>query len=459
MLKPQTKTQLREMIKRKLGAPMVKVELCDDQINDHIDYSISEYIKWATSNATEIAYFTIPLRSGRRYYDLPKDVIDIISYSEEGIGEGGINTLFTMKNYLYNKGMFDPLTAYPQSLLGYYMVNDFLETLEKFQPDQYSWKYHRMTNQLEITPTPKYGKKSVTIRRPNENNIVTEYVLDSPGYVLIKANVIQGATLPNVIRGWDNVIKEIKSGSETRIIKQEEADNTFFALTNNAINQELTIYKNGVEYTNWNWADDNGKMIQWTLPDEILLNDELLLKYNTIIISSDNNNSSMIKEPITITQTVNITPIELATKNILLSEKTVNKNDVEITFNNTKYLYGIDFIIESDDQTINFSNKSLDGLLINGDVISIKFDGLNSTIKEFPEELYGRPWIIDRVTALSKITLGMIRRKFAQFSSIGNSGISLDGDALVSEGKEEYDKLTNDLYINETYEGGYICMG
>jgi len=50
------------------------------------------------------------------------------------------------------------------------------------------------------------------------------------------------------------------------------------------------------------------------------------------------------------------------------------------------------------------------------------------------------------------MTLGLIRRKFANVSSMGNANISLDGDSLVSEGKDEKDALEERLK-NETYEG------
>ena len=461
MLKPQTKTQLREMIKRKLGAPMIKIELCDDQINDHIDYSVSDYIDWAVSAGTDIVYFTLPLEAGRRYYDLPKGVLDILEYSEQGVGQGGINTLFTMENYLYNNGMFDPLTAYPQSVLGYHMVHDFLETIERYRPDQYNWRYHKIGNQLEITPTPKYGENQITIKRVDPNtNMVKDYILDSPGYVLVKANVIQGSTLPNIIRGWEDVVKEIKSGSETRVVNAAEADNNFFALTQNAIKQELTIYKNGVEYDKWRWYDDNGKMIEWTAPDEILENDSLLLKYITITIEENVDNDLAMEETFEYkTDNITITAIELASKLLVLSEKAINIHDIEITLNGNKYLYGIDFNIEPDDQTINFAGSTLDGLLVDGDILSVKFAGINTTIEEFKEDLYGNGWVIDSATALSKLSLGMIRRKFSQFASIGNAGISLDGDSLVSEAVSELEILKEELRNDEPWEGMYITMG
>ena len=43
--------------------------------------------------------------------------------------------------------------------------------------------------------------------------------------------------------------------------------------------------------------------------------------------------------------------------------------------------------------------------------------------------------------------------KFSNFASLGNIGISLDGDSMISEGKEEKEKLEEDLRLEETWEG------
>lgn len=66
----------------------------------------------------------------------------------------------------------------------------------------------------------------------------------------------------------------------------------------------------------------------------------------------------------------------------------------------------------------------------------------------------------DYSLACAKETLGMIRRKFSNFSSIGNEGISLDGDSLIGEAKEEKDKLEERLRQDEeSGEGFGIVIG
>lgn len=74
------------------------------------------------------------------------------------------------------------------------------------------------------------------------------------------------------------------------------------------------------------------------------------------------------------------------------------------------------------------------------------------------EFLYEDPWFFDYSIALVKIILGNIRRKFTNFSSLGNAAISLDGDSMSQEGLEEKQTLEEKLKI-ENYEGLDISYG
>ena len=75
------------------------------------------------------------------------------------------------------------------------------------------------------------------------------------------------------------------------------------------------------------------------------------------------------------------------------------------------------------------------------------------------ENFYVSDWIFDYALAECKIILGRIRSKFAGFGSIGNVGIDLDGDALLSEGAAEKERLEETLRLEEQYEGYPIFWG
>ena len=284
-----TKNQLAEKIRRRLGYPMIKVELDDTQIFDAIDYARSKFIKWGVGNATQEVYFTKALVASQYMYDLPGGVTEVLSYSSVGSSEGGINTLFTVDNFLYNHGMFDLLiNAYGSndySIVSYHIARDFLETVKRYTPDRYNFKYHKYTNQLEIQPPPPSGGSLTYIPRyATEDGIEVsgeEVTIDSPGWILVRCYMLQGST----------------------------------------------------------------SSPSWTA---------------------------------------------------------------------------------------------------------------NDTYEDFYESAQ---WIEDYATAYCKKILGMIRRKFASFGSLGNQGIALDGGELISEADAEMEKLKEDLRLEENFEGYGISIG
>lgn len=77
---------------------------------------------------------------------------------------------------------------------------------------------------------------------------------------------------------------------------------------------------------------------------------------------------------------------------------------------------------------------------------------------ENDKKTYGNLWVYEYSLALTKIRLGMIRRKFENFSSIGNTGIGLDGSALIQEGNEEKRELEEKLRLEETYTGYGVIL-
>lgn len=192
-----TKQKLAQKIKRRLGHPMIKVELDNSQLNDAIDYARDKFVKWAVGQATQEVFFTMALSAGQTVYDLPVGVTTVIGYDDQaGSSSGGINTLFTVDNFLYNQGMYDMLfstagTGY--TMVSYHIARDFLDTMRRYTPSKYTYRYHRYQNQIEVQPAPPAGN-SLTI---TQNGI--EYTIDSPGFVLVRAFMMEGSTN---VDGW-----------------------------------------------------------------------------------------------------------------------------------------------------------------------------------------------------------------------------------------------------------------
>jgi len=276
----KSKSDLADLIKRRLGAPVIKVELTTQQIFDCIDYAKDKWIKWGVGNAMVETYFTVMLNAGQNFYDLPIGVVEIVQYEDQG-AQWGINTLFTVDNFLYSRGVYDPMIwtgGYGYSLVNYHIARDFLKTVDKYTPSIYNYKYHKYTNQLEVQPAPPSGNALE----------VGGVTYDSPGFILVRSYMMEGS-----------------------------------------------------------------------------------------------HYAGMESDP---------------------SQSTWKRGDSDSNF-------------------------------------------------------YTSDWIFDYALAESKILLGRIRSKFAQFASIGNIGISLDGDQLISEGTTEKERLEETLRLEEGHEGYGILMG
>ncbi len=313
----QTKGQLREEVKRNLGHPFVKVELCDTHIDDAINMARDLWIKWAVGNATQEVWFTLMLKEGHWIYDLPLGITEVVNYKDYQGHTGGSNhtydrhggpqQLFSLDNAMYMSGFLNGTLwgGGGFDLVGFESARQYLGTLEHYEYNQYDWTYHRYTNQLELRPNVPCSDKTLTLTTDDTgdwkiyDNMTCsaaptgETTFNSPGFVLIRAYMIEGASLPT-----------------------------------------------------------------YTAP-----------------VTGQNVNSIF------------------------------NIND------------------------------------------------------NYSEYLFSETWIREYVTALSKIKLGLIRRKFASFSSLGNQGIALDGSELIQEGTEDKNRLEEELELKYSYEGYDISMG
>lgn len=76
----------------------------------------------------------------------------------------------------------------------------------------------------------------------------------------------------------------------------------------------------------------------------------------------------------------------------------------------------------------------------------------------YSESLFDHFWIIEYATAYAKQTLGLIRRKLSNVSVMGNAAVSLDGNELISEAREDMRRLEDDLDLKYSEDGyGIIC--
>lgn len=172
-----TKEELRNWIKRQFGYPLVKVELTNDQLDDCIDYASEKFSEWATGNANEEIFLTLPLSAGQSIYELPEGVVSIVDYSEEAGYSGGVNQLFTVENYLYQLGYIpNNIGQSYGNFISYHLALEFISTMKRYLTNKYTYRYFRDSNKLQLIPTPTPTNRE---------------------FVLLKTYMLRGAASPD----------------------------------------------------------------------------------------------------------------------------------------------------------------------------------------------------------------------------------------------------------------------
>jgi len=226
-----TRNELRQRIVRNLGGGMIKTELCTEHVDDAINAARDLWITWAVGDATMEVYFLLQLKGGQNVYDMPAGLVDVIGYRDHMGGMGGIgigagydaelatygaagwytgpeqgSTAFfslgagSWQGLGYGYGSGGPNGLY--TMVDSYLALGHLELIQKMTPDKYRWRYHRFANKLEIIPTPECGNSlqvGVPVSGGCPNQFSDYTYVDSPGFVMIRGQMMMGSTLPTYV--------------------------------------------------------------------------------------------------------------------------------------------------------------------------------------------------------------------------------------------------------------------
>ena len=150
----KTREEFKNYIFRKLGGPLIQVELTDEQFDDCINDSVEEYSRWVVE---EQDYYAVQLSS----YDevsgvsLPDNVLGVFSFNDDGgVRTDGINTLFTVENSLWNaSGGAWPFTG-PGGWTTYHLAMQSIELTKMMTGKGYQFEYNPRTKNLTLYPNP-----------------------------------------------------------------------------------------------------------------------------------------------------------------------------------------------------------------------------------------------------------------------------------------------------------------
>jgi hypothetical protein len=148
MAVPASRDDFKNFCLRKLGFPVIEINVDDDQVDDRIDEALSYYWDFHF-DGSEKSFFKYQVSStdiANQYLPVPDNVIGIMNLFDVG-GSVNTNNLFNIR---YQIALNDLYTLTSQSMVPYYMAMQHIQTLELILVGKQPLRYSRMTNKLYI---------------------------------------------------------------------------------------------------------------------------------------------------------------------------------------------------------------------------------------------------------------------------------------------------------------------
>jgi hypothetical protein len=204
-----SRLKLKEFILRKLGSPVVNIEITDDQLEDAIDETIEHYSLRAYSGVLE-RYVPITLLPGVHEYILPYDVFAVLAVHTvgmSGLGNAAATNMFSLNQFVA-ADLYKPGVA-KIDMIGYEMINQMIETMNIIFSAKLTFDFNSISKVLHIF--------SENTDSANQHAIIQIYrKLDLMG----TTNPVSGATAVNYLE--ENIYNEpiIKKLATAKAMKQ-----------------------------------------------------------------------------------------------------------------------------------------------------------------------------------------------------------------------------------------------
>jgi hypothetical protein len=148
MAVPQTREEFKQFCLRKLGRPVIKIEVDDDQVEDRIDEALRYYWDYHFDGTDKI-YYKYQLTQddiNNKYIPVPENVIGVVNIFDMGDALG-MNNLFNIR---YQIALNDLYTLTSVSMVPFYMTMSHIAFLEQLLVGRQPIRYNRNINRLYV---------------------------------------------------------------------------------------------------------------------------------------------------------------------------------------------------------------------------------------------------------------------------------------------------------------------
>lgn len=149
MAVPTTRAEFKQYCLRKLGAPVIEINVDDDQLEDRIDEALRYYWDYHFDGSQMIYYKHQITAQDRinKYIILPENIIGAVSIFSIADPSVRADDLFNIR---YQIALNDLYTLTSVSMIPYYMVMEHLALITEMLVGKQPIRYNRHQNKLYI---------------------------------------------------------------------------------------------------------------------------------------------------------------------------------------------------------------------------------------------------------------------------------------------------------------------
>ena len=143
---PKNKEEFKENCLRRLGKPVIEINVDDDQVDDRIDEAVMYFWDYHFDGSEKIYYKHLLTDDDiqNKYIVLPDNIIGAVSIFDIGAAIG-TNNLFNIR---YQIALNDLYTLTSVSMIPYYMAMSHIQFLEQMLVGKQPIRYNRHNNKL-----------------------------------------------------------------------------------------------------------------------------------------------------------------------------------------------------------------------------------------------------------------------------------------------------------------------
>jgi len=145
---PTTKDEFKEHCLRRLGKPVIEINVDEDQIDDRVDEALSYYQDYHFDGVEQTYYKHVVTDADKTngYITVPDNIIGVVDLFDIG-DSTSTNNLFNIRYQIALNDLYD-LSRY--ELVPYYMNFQNIRMIEEILVGKQLFRYSRVGNQLHI---------------------------------------------------------------------------------------------------------------------------------------------------------------------------------------------------------------------------------------------------------------------------------------------------------------------